>query len=150
MLKRRSFLKGLSILLTAPAAVMSGRATASEALEAVQRQVPIEAHLTEKRLKAAIQKVWESGKDTIAIYMSHSANRDLMESAGTTLFYPRQDKGSGNILETVDVYVSDFGEHTILPWSDMSPHVSVYHELVPVRGVAYMTLGVVFPAANEE
>lgn len=139
---RRSFLKGLSILLTAPAAVMSGRATAIEAFDAVQRQVPIKDHLTEKRLKAAIQKAWESGQETDFVYMEENAKVSLMESAGTTLFYPRPNNGPENIIATVDVYVSDFGEHRILPFNDNRKLHSPRSALVPVEGVDYMTLGV--------
>lgn len=139
---RRSFLKGFAVLLTAPAAVMSGRATAGEAFEAIQRQISIESHLAEKRLKAAIQKAWVAGQDTDFIYIEENGKQSLMEAAGTTLFHSRPNGEPGNIIVAVDVFVSDFGEHTILPFNDSRKLHSPQSALVQVEGVPFATLGV--------
>jgi hypothetical protein len=90
--------------------VLSGTTTGyptTAAVDGTQRAV------TEALLKAVIALVWNSGSDPSLVFVG-SANKQLISAfTGNATTFREMD--SRKIIASVDVYVSDFGELSIVP-----------------------------------
>lgn len=72
---------------------------------------------TETLLKSAIKSAWDSGGDPRMIMVSGTQKQNLSAFAGIATLY-RDTAGStkqATILGAADAYVSDFGNHTVVP-----------------------------------
>lgn len=72
--------------------------------------------LTETIFKAEIAKVWTAGGDPRKVFCNSSQKQTISGFSGIATQY-RENKGvkQGTILGAADVYISDFGEHHIIP-----------------------------------
>jgi len=69
--------------------------------------------LLESMLKGVIQGAWTNGGDTSVVHVGPFNKTVISEMTGSSTRFDRgEDK---RLVAAIDVYVSDFGEHTIIP-----------------------------------
>ena len=71
---------------------------------------------TEASLKDVIQKCWTQGGDPTMIMVGPTSKQDASAFAGiATQYRDNPQVGQATIIAAADVYVSDFGQHMIVP-----------------------------------
>lgn len=71
---------------------------------------------TEALLKSVIADAWDAGGDPSMIVTGPVNKQTLSGFAGiATQYRDNQQKGPATIIAAADIYVSDFGEHTVVP-----------------------------------
>ena len=72
--------------------------------------------LTEAALKAVIKEVWEAGGDPTTILVGAGTKQKISGFGGiATQYRDNPQVGPATIIGAADVYVSDFGQHMIVP-----------------------------------
>ena len=74
-----------------------------------------QATLTEKLLKAVIADCWTAGGDPNVIMVGTTNKQRISAFSGIATLYQTVDKAPGTIIGAADLYISDFGRHTIVP-----------------------------------
>lgn len=75
-----------------------------------------QATLTEKLLKAVIADTWTAGGDPNVIMVGPTNKQRISGFSGIgTLFQEVNKTGTNTIIGAADLYISDFGRHTIVP-----------------------------------
>ncbi|MDA5241137.1 head protein [Agrobacterium tumefaciens] len=75
--------------------------------------------LTEDMFNELAQSIWEEGGDPSKVIVSGSLKRAFSKFSGNATKYQEQDK-SKTVYAGVEIYVSDFGTHHIIPHHFMS------------------------------
>lgn len=71
--------------------------------------------LTEGHLKLAIQEAWAAGGDPEVIMVGGSQKQVVSGFSGIATLFQQAGGQQGTIIGGADVYVSDFGKHTVVP-----------------------------------
>lgn len=72
--------------------------------------------ITEAVLKSIIQQVWSAGGEPGTILVGPVTKQKISGMAGiATQYRDNQQVGPGVIIAAADIYVSDFGQHSIVP-----------------------------------
>lgn len=74
-----------------------------------------QAAVTETHLKAVIQSAWAAGGDPNVIMVGPTTKQDMSAFSGIATLFQNVDKTQGAIIGGADLYISDFGRHTIVP-----------------------------------
>ena len=74
-----------------------------------------QATLTEKLLKSVIADCWTAGGDPNVIMVGTTNKQRISGFSGIATLYQTVDKAPGTIIGAADLYISDFGRHTIVP-----------------------------------
>lgn len=70
---------------------------------------------TETQLKEIIQECWTQGGDPNVIMVGPTTKQDYSAFSGIATLFQNVDKTQGTIIGGADLYISDFGRHTIVP-----------------------------------
>jgi hypothetical protein len=103
---------------------------------------------TEAALKAVIRAVWDQGGDPRVIMVNAFQKTKFSAFAGIATQY-RENKGmaQATIVAAADVYISDFGEHRVLPNRFMRTSVALVLDM-DYWEVAYLRPFTQFPLAK--
>ena len=71
--------------------------------------------LTEALLKAGIKNAWSAGGDPRVIMVGGGAKQKISGFSGIATVFKNAPAGQATIVGAADLYVSDFGEHQIVP-----------------------------------
>jgi len=71
--------------------------------------------LTETLLKAVIKTVWSAGGDPKVLMVGPFNKQTVSGFGGIATIYKNAPAGQATIVGAADLYVSDFGEHTVVP-----------------------------------
>ena len=71
--------------------------------------------MTEKLLKSVIADCWTAGGDPNVIMVGTTNKQRISGFSGIATLYQTVDKAPGTIIGAADLYISDFGRHTIVP-----------------------------------
>ena len=71
--------------------------------------------ITETLLKGAIQSAWTQGGDPNVIMVGPTTKQDISAFSGIATLYNLTNDAQGTIIGGADLYVSDFGKHTVVP-----------------------------------
>jgi hypothetical protein len=71
--------------------------------------------LTEARLKAVIADTWNAGGDPSVIMCGPTSKQNISGFSGIATLYNLTNDAQGTIIGGADLYVSDFGRHTVVP-----------------------------------
>jgi len=94
--------------------------------------------LTETAVKAVIQSCWTSGGDPKVIMVAGSLKPTVSAFTGiATLYKDIKGNSQATIIGGADLYVSDFGEHMIIPNRFMRTNVALILDM-EYFGVAYL------------
>jgi len=70
---------------------------------------------TETQLKEIIQECWTQGGDPNVIMVGPTTKQDYSAFSGIATLYQTVDKTQATIIGAADLYISDFGRHSIVP-----------------------------------
>ena len=70
---------------------------------------------TETHLKSIIQACWTAGGDPNVIMVGPTTKQEFSAFSGIATLFQNVDKTQGTIIGGADLYISDFGRHTIVP-----------------------------------
>jgi hypothetical protein len=70
---------------------------------------------TETHLKSIIGDIWAAGGDPEVIMVGQTTKQDYSGFSGIATLYNLTGDAQGTIIGGADLYVSDFGKHTIVP-----------------------------------
>lgn len=71
--------------------------------------------ITEGHLKLAIQEAWSAGGDPNVVMVGPTTKQDISGFSGIATLFKNAPEGQGTIIGAADLYVSDFGNHSIVP-----------------------------------
>lgn len=71
--------------------------------------------MTETFLKSIIQSVWTQGGDANVVMVGPTTKQDISGFSGIATQFKNVPQGQATIVGAADLYVSDFGEHQIVP-----------------------------------
>jgi hypothetical protein len=74
-----------------------------------------QAALTEKLLKGVIADTWTAGGDPNVVMVGTTNKQTISGFSGIATLYNLTGDSQGSIIGGADLYVSDFGKHTIVP-----------------------------------
>lgn len=75
----------------------------------------LQGTVSEALMKGVISKCWTAGGDPRVIVVGPFNKTKASAFAGIATQYKQNDSGPATIIAAADVYVSDFGEHKIVP-----------------------------------
>jgi len=70
---------------------------------------------TETQLKSIIQACWTAGGDPNVIMVGPTTKQDYSAFSGIATLFKNAPAGQATIVGAADLYVSDFGQHSIVP-----------------------------------
>jgi hypothetical protein len=70
---------------------------------------------TETQLKEIIQECWSSGGDPNVIMVGPTTKQDYSAFSGIATLFKNAPQGQATIVGAADLYISDFGQHSIVP-----------------------------------
>jgi len=71
--------------------------------------------ITETQLKSVIGDIWDAGGDPNVVMVGKTTKQDISGFSGIATLYNLTKDMQGTIIGGADLYVSDFGKHTIVP-----------------------------------
>lgn len=71
--------------------------------------------LTEGHLKLAIQEAWSAGGNPNVVMVGPTTKQDISGFSGIATNFKNVPEGQATIVGAADLYVSDFGQHQIVP-----------------------------------
>jgi len=71
--------------------------------------------LTEGHLKTVIGDIWNAGGNPEVIMVGKTTKQDISGFSGIATLYNLTNDAQGTIIGGADLYVSDFGKHTVVP-----------------------------------
>jgi len=71
--------------------------------------------IVESRLKQAIQQCWTAGGDPNVIMVGPVSKQSISGFSGIATIFKNAPEGQATIVGAADLYVSDFGQHSIVP-----------------------------------
>ncbi len=71
--------------------------------------------ITEGHLKLAIQEAWSAGGNPNVVMVGPTTKQDISGFSGIATMYKNVPAGQATIVGAADIYVSDFGQHSIVP-----------------------------------
>lgn len=71
--------------------------------------------ITEAHLKGVIQAAWTSGGDPNVIMVGPTTKQDISGFSGIATIFKNAPTGQATIIGAADLYVSDFGQHSVVP-----------------------------------
>jgi hypothetical protein len=108
-----------SWLSTNVTTIGSGGSPSSSGFQAGIVAAPVDNSLqgtvTEANLKAIIRACWTAGGDPRTVFAGPFNKTKISAFAGIATQYKDNNEGPATIIAAADVYVSDFGEHKIVP-----------------------------------
>jgi hypothetical protein len=71
--------------------------------------------ITEGHLKLAIQEAWTAGGNPEMVMVGPTTKQDISGFSGIATMFQAVDKVQGALIGAADLYISDFGRHSIVP-----------------------------------